>query len=241
MSQVNDHLVLLCGFSATGKSASLANIKDPEGVLYLNCESGKRLPFKSKFIEKTITDPLQIPEAFDWAETKPNIHTIVIDTLTYLMDMYESLYVLPSSNTMKAWGDFAQYFKNMMQQKVASSSKNVVFTAHVLDTYNEADMQMDTRVPVKGSLKNNGIESAFSCVIASKKIKLKDLENYTNGLLTITDDDRELGYKYVFQTRLTKDTVGERLRGPMGLFSKQETFIDNNIQLVFDRLNEYYK
>lgn len=241
MSDVNDHLVLLCGFSATGKSASLLGLKNPEGVLYLNCESGKRLTFKSNFIEKVVTDPLQIPEAFDWAETKPNIHTIVIDSLTFLMDMYESLYVLPSTNTMKSWGDFAQYFKNMMQQKVASSSKNVVFTAHVLDTYNEAEMQMDTRVPVKGSLKNNGLESWFSCVIASKKIRLKDLENYSNALLTITDEDKELGFKYVFQTRLTKETVGERLRGPMGLFSRQETYINNDMQLVFDRLQEYYK
>lgn len=102
MSQVNDHLVLLCGKSATGKSASLMGLKDPEGVLYLNCEAGKRLPFKSSFIQKTVVDPLQIQEAFDWAETQSKIHTIVIDSLTYLLDMYESLYVLNSSNTMQA-------------------------------------------------------------------------------------------------------------------------------------------
>ena len=36
MSESNDHLVLLCGKSATGKSASLMGIKDPDGVLYLN-------------------------------------------------------------------------------------------------------------------------------------------------------------------------------------------------------------
>ena len=52
MSDTNDHLVLLCGKSATGKSASLMGLKNPEGVLYLNCESGKRLPFKAKFIQK---------------------------------------------------------------------------------------------------------------------------------------------------------------------------------------------
>lgn len=49
-----------------------------------------------------ITDPMQIMEAFDAAENMPHIHTIVIDTLTYLLDMYESLYVLNSTNTMKA-------------------------------------------------------------------------------------------------------------------------------------------
>jgi hypothetical protein len=237
----NDHLVLLCGFSATGKSRSLKYIKNPTGVLYLNCEAGKRLPFKSEFIEKTITDPLQISEAFDWAESKPNIHTIIIDSLTYLMDMYESVYVLTSANKMNAWGDFQQYFKNLMQQKVASSSKKTLFTAHVTDTYNEAEMQMDVRVPIKGALKSNGVESYFSVIIASKKIRIKDLEGYANPMLTVSDAEKMLGMKYVYQTRLTKETVGERLRGPDDLFSQQETYINNDIQLVFDRLEEYYK
>ena len=38
--QYNDQLVLLCGKSATGKSTSLMGLKNPEGVMYLNCESG---------------------------------------------------------------------------------------------------------------------------------------------------------------------------------------------------------
>lgn len=99
---MNDQLVLLVGKSAAGKSASLMNLKDPEGVLYLNCESGKKLPFKSKFLEHVVTDPLQVPDAFEEAEEMPHIHTIVVDTLTYLLDMYESQYVLNSQNTMKA-------------------------------------------------------------------------------------------------------------------------------------------
>lgn len=99
---MNNNLVLISGKSATGKSASLMNIKNPEGVMYLGCENNKKLPFNSKFKEFTIIDPLQVYEAFDFAETKPDIHTIVIDSLTFLMDMYESVYVLSSSNTMKA-------------------------------------------------------------------------------------------------------------------------------------------
>jgi hypothetical protein len=238
--ETNDHLVLLGGKSATGKSASLMGLENPAGVLYLNCESGKKLPFRSKFIEKTITDPLQIYEAFEWAEGKPEIHTIVVDSLTYLLDMYESLYVLNSANTMKAWGDFAQYYKNLMQQYVAKSTKNVVFTAHTLDNLNESEMVYETKVPVKGSLKANGIESYFTVVISSKKMKIKDLTNYQSALLKITPEEEALGFKYVFQTKLTKETVNERLRGPLGLFDTKETFIDNNIQLVFNRLKEYY-
>jgi len=116
----------------------------------------------------------------------------------------------------------------------------VVFIAHTLDSYNEGEMVMETKVPVKGSLKNNGIESFFSCVVAAKKVKLKDVSKYQSKLLTITDEEEVLGFKYVFQTKLTKETVNERLRGPMGMFDNQETYTDNNIQLVFNRLNEYY-
>ena len=99
MTQTNDHLVLLCGKSATGKSASLMNLKN---VMYLNCESGKKLPFKSKFKEFTITDPLQVFEAFEAAEKMDDVETIVVDSLTYLMDMFESIHVLNNPNTMKA-------------------------------------------------------------------------------------------------------------------------------------------
>ena len=240
MSQVNDHLVLLCGKSATGKSASLMGLENPEGVLYLNCEAGKRLPFKAKFIQKTVTDPLQINEAFDWAESQPHIRTIVVDSLTYLLDMYESVYVLPSANGMKAWGDFAQYFKVLMQHYVAKSTKQIIFTAHTADTLNESEMLMETKVPVKGSLKNNGIESYFSVVISSKKVQLKVLKEYASEHLTITPEETALGFKYVFQCKLTKDTVNERLRGPLGLFDTKETYIDNNIQSVLNKLREYY-
>jgi hypothetical protein len=169
-----------------------------------------------------------------------DVHTIVVDSLTYLLDMYESIYVLNSSNGMQAWGQFAQYFKNLMQQYVAKSTKNVIFTAHTSDTLNESEMIMETKVPVKGSLKNNGLESYFTVVIASKKVTLKTLKEYNSDLLKITPEEEAIGLKYVYQTKITKETVNERLRGPLGLFDTKETFIDNNMQNVLNRLKEYY-
>ena len=242
MSQTNDNLVLLVGKAANGKSASLRNIKNPEGVLYLNCEAGKKLPFRSKFIERVITDPIKhIPQMFTAAESKPEIHTIVVDSLTYLLDMYESKYVLTLANKMEGWSNFAQFFKYLMQDLVAKSTKNVIFTAHTSDTLNEGEMVMETKVPVKGATKHNGIESYFSLVIATKKVQLKALKDYKSDLLTITPEEEALGFKYVFQTKLTKETVGERLRGPLGMFDTKETFTDNNAQLVMNRLHEYYQ
>ena len=53
-----------------------------------------------------------------------------------------------------------------MQQKVASATKTFIFMSHTLETVNESEMILETKVPVKCALKNNGIESYFSIVIA---------------------------------------------------------------------------
>jgi len=237
---MNNNLVLLCGKSATGKSASLQMLKNPEGVMYLNCENNKKLPFKSKFKEFTITDPTDVPDAIDSVKGDKKIHTIVIDSLTYLMDMYESTKVLTSTNTMKAWGSYAQFMKNMMAQNVGNSDKNIIFIAHTSDIFNESEMVNETMVKVKGSLMNTGIESYFSTVIACKKLGNKRLEGYKSPLLTYNEEEKELEFKYVFQTKLTKDTVNERIRSPMRMWSTQETYIDNNLQSILDKLHEYY-
>jgi hypothetical protein len=245
--QINDHLVMVCGKSTTGKSASLMGLTNPEGVMYLNCESGKRLPFPAKFKVGPdgrpgyiVTDPLQVREAFQAAEGMTDVTDIVVDSATFMMEMYESVHVTDAANTMKAWGDFAQFWKNLMQQDVARSTKNVVFTAHTLDTYNEKDMCMETKVPIKGSLKNVGLESFFSVVIATKRLNLSALESRQCEYLKITPSDESLGFKHVFQTQLTKETVNERIRGPIGMWQENETYIDNNMQFVFDRLRQYY-
>jgi hypothetical protein len=207
--------------------------------MYLGCE-GKKLPFRSKFEEYSINDPHQITEAFEAAETMPHIHTIVIDGLNMLMDMYETQYVLTATSTMQAWGQYAQYFKKMMQQYVAKSTKNVVFLAHTSDVMNETELAQETLVKIKGSVMNTGVEAYFSTVISTKKLSLKQLKDQKNTLLTITPDDELLGYKYVYQCKLTKETVNERMRGPLGLWKPEETFIDNNLQNVLTRLKEYY-
>ena len=243
MCMTNNHLVLVSGKSSSGKSASLLSMDKPEGVMYLNCENGKKLPFKSKFKEHTVTDPTQIYQAFSEAEKMKDIHTIVIDTLTYLMDMYESTKVLTSTNTMQAWGQYAQYMKQLMSQIVAKSTKNVVFLAHTSDVLNEAEMINETMVKVKGSLMNQGIESFFTCVISTKKVALGKLDDKVakSSLFSASAEDKENGFKYVFQTRLTKETVNERIRSPMGMWDIKETYIDNNLQNVITRLHEYYK
>lgn len=246
MANGNKLAPLISGASSTGKSASLLNIRDQPGWMYLNCETGKELPFPSKFREFLITEPAQVIEALDFAfETQDDpdgCKGVIIDTLTFLMDMKESQDVIGSTNTQSAWGEFAQYFKRMMQEKVARLHIPVIFLAHTLTVYDDAGIA-STAVPIKGALKNQGVEAYFGLVVSTKRVSIKDLEavtDYDKTLLVITDDDRDNGFKYVFQTRLTPKTLGERIRAPMKMFAKNQLYMDNDVQLLMDHVNRYY-
>ena len=234
----NKHVALICGSSKAGKSTSLRNLKN---VLYANCEAGKQLTFKpDNFKEIIITDPLQMTEFLTHYEDTDGYSMAVIDGLNYLMNMYESNHVRNSANSMAAWGDYAEYFKELMQQQVAALTKPIIFTAHVETIYNESSMEMETKVPIKGSTKSIGAESYFTTVIMAKKVKIADLEEYKNDLLNISERDKKVGYKHVFQTMITADTVNTRISTPMGMFSDEETYIDNDVALLLQRMNEYY-
>lgn len=236
---MNEHLALICGKSGSGKSASLRNLRDPESVLYLNCEAGKRLPFPAKFVQKTVTNPHQVTKAFEWAEEQDHIKVIIVDTLTFWLDMYISQYVKTATDGRAAWGNFAEFFKSAMQVHVAKSTKKVIFLAHTLDVYNETAMVMETAVPVSGSLKNQGIEAYFSLVLMCRKVKVEDLVE-GSPCLNISEREKALGFKHVYQTEVTKDTLNTRIRGPMLMWADNETFIDNDIQMVIDRMDSYY-
>lgn len=237
----NQNLILICGESKTGKTSSLRNIKDPAGVMYFNCEAGKQLPFPAPFKQFIITDPEQVYEGFVYAEKQKDVHTIVIDSLTFLMDMFESTKVVNATNTMKAWGEYNQYFKKLMQKYVANCTKNVIFLAHTLGILNEEEMLLSRQVPIKGALKGVGVESFFTLVISTRVISTTKLENYKNKLLKITPEEEMLKMKHVFQTKLTKETVHDRIGAPIGMFDTSETYTDNDINLIIDRVQQYYK
>ena len=58
--------------------------------------------------------------------------------------------------------------------------------------------------------------------------------------MNITPEEEEDGFKFVFSTRITKDSVGEKMRLAMGLWSRKELYIDNDLNQVFNRLKQYY-
>jgi hypothetical protein len=240
---MNNHLILVSGKTGTGKSMCLRNIRNQERWMYLNCENNKALPFKNKFKTFNILDPLHVFEAFEhMAANSDNYDGIIIDTATYLMDMYETAYVLTAPDSRSAWGDYAQFWKRLMQQHIAKTNKKVAILAHTADVFNEGEMVTETLVKVKGSLMNQGIESYFSNVISTKTVPLSKLQklNQESDHLVITDDEEIEELKHCFQTKKTKETANERMRSPLGMWKRNETFIDNDLQIVFDRLEQYY-
>lgn len=237
----NDQMILIGGVSGAGKSASLRNIRNQGRWIYINCEAGKRLPFRNDFINARVNDPYQVYDFVDEAIENPDdVDGLIIDTATFMMDMFESQYVINAADTMKGWSNYAQFWKNLVQQKLVAFGKPVIILAHVLEVYDESAMAMKRSVPIKGALKNQGLEAYFSTVVEATKISTKDVEGYDEKLLNISEDEEELGVKYVFQTRLTKESIGTRIRSPMGMFDKNQTYMDNDAQMLLDHLHEYY-
>lgn len=235
--------MLITGASGAGKSRSLKNIRNQDKWIYNCCEAGKKLPFKNDFIFKKIINFMDVYTIFDQCsltEEGKQIEGAVIDTIDFLMDMVESQYVLTSGDSRSAWGDYNQYFKRLLQNKIPIFNRPVIVYGHTKNTFNELTATNETKVPVKGALANTSVEAYFTTVVTCKRMPISVLKKYNNSMLNITEDELELGYKHVFQTRPTKDTIYEGIKSPEDMFSKEQTFIDNDAQLLLDHIQQYY-
>lgn len=237
---MSKRVVVVTSVSGRGKSTSLRNL---DNVIHLNCEEGKDIPFSLKgkqfFKSAHMTSPAQVIESIQWAEDKPQVQTIVIDGLNYLMDMFESQAVYKSADTRASWQDYGQFYKDLVHS-IAVSSKDFIILAHVSYRYNEQNLAIEATIPVKGALAKVGLEASFTTIIGADLVKIEDIEKYQNPLLNITEEDREDGVKYVLQTRKLADTKNTLIKVPVGVFQRNEAFIDSDMSLVMQRLREYY-
>lgn len=156
-SSANRHIALVMAPPSSGKTTSLRNLRNPERVVYLNTDR-KNLPFKSKFINAYINDPLDILNYLDEIKDSSEVDTVIIDTITFLMDMFETQYVVDAPNTQTAWGQYAQFYKQVID-KALSMNKTVIFLAHEKKVMNDSEMVLETKVPVKGSVGHTGVSS----------------------------------------------------------------------------------
>lgn len=239
----NKNIVLIMGKPNTGKTSSLRNLPQ-DRMVYLNADL-KETPFRDKFMSSVeIADAQDVIPFIHEIEANPDVDGAVLDTITFLMSMYERQYVTPyagTKNGQKAWGDYGNFYREVVHA-IKSGSKNYAIMAHEATELNEQAMQMESFVPVKGAVGKIGVEADFTTILSTQQIPVKKLDDMkiSNKLLNITDAEREDGVKYVFCTRVTKETAGSKMRSAMGLWSRDELYIDNDLNLVFGRLNEYY-
>lgn len=237
MSQ-NKNIVLVMGKPNSGKSSALRNL-DQSSMVYLNTDL-KETPFRDKFMAS-----VEVANAYDVLgfiqdiEGNDTAKGGILDTITFLMSMYERQYVINAADTQKAWGNYGNFYRELIHA-IKSGTKDYAVLAHEETILNKTEMVMEAKVPIKGAVGKIGVEADFTTIVAAKQMPIKQLEKYENELLTITDEEREDGVKYVFCTRVTADTAGEKMRSAMGLWKREELFIDNDLKLVFDRLKQYY-
>lgn len=235
----NKNIVLIMGPPNTGKSTSLMKLRDQANMVYLNTDL-KALPFADKFKANVeISDAKNVLDYITQIETEPTVTGAVLDTVTFLMSMFERQYVKTALDTQKAWGEYGDFYREFIHA-IKAGTKNYCILAHEDRQLDEVAMQMVSKVPVKGAVGRIGVEADFTTILSTKQMPLKKLEGFENDLLHITDEEKEDGFKYVFCTRITKESVGEKMRSAIGLWSRKELYIDNDMEQVFQRLNKYY-
>ena len=239
MNSANKNIVLIMGKPNTGKSSSLMKLHNQDKMVYLNTDL-KELPFKHRFLKSVdVSDALDVLAYINEIESNNQVEGAVLDTITFLMSMFERQYVSNAANGQKAWGDYGNFYKEFIHA-IKAGSKDYAILAHEDTALNEQSMQMETRIPIKGSVGKIGVEADFTTILSTKQMPIKKLEGMENDLLHITDEEREDGFKYVFATRVVKETIGEKMRSAIGLWKRNELYIDNDLDQVFKRLREYY-
>lgn len=234
----NKHIVMVMGKPNTGKTTALRTLPQNQWA-YLNTDL-KEAPFKNNFAASIeIANAPDVLDYVDQIEGEATVVGGVLDTLTFLMSMYERQLVITAKDTQKAWGNYGNFYRDFIH-RIKAGTKNYAILAHADTFLNEQAMQMETRVPVKGAVGKTGVEADFTTILESMQMPVKKLEGMKNNLLHITPEEQEDGVKYVFCTRVTKETAGSKMRSPMGLWDRSELYIDNDLSQVFNRLDSYY-
>lgn len=244
--------VLICGFPASGKTTSLMYIKEPKSVYYLGCEFGKHLPFPNPgFTVRALDDPDKLLPGFQVISKKPEIKTIVIDSLTYWLEQVECKYVMAKdapSRGYDKWTDYKRcYFDLITKGFMINEHQDLIVMAH--NIREEVNGVVTTRVAVRGELKRLEVESLWDYVIYCERKPVEELEEFHNKYLKITPREKRLGYKFVFKV-LPYGKDQERIRSPHLMWDiyedketgeyVDETYIDANINYIKERWVDYY-
>ena len=212
--------LLIVGKSSTGKSSSFRNLDMSKTVL-VNAEA-KTPPFKAhKKLYKHVypSSTTQVLNGMKQMEEEEGKLTIIIDSISMLMDMFYAERVKNAANGLGAWSDYKDYFLELIN--FAKRSKHdYIFTALAKDSYNESEYISETFASVQGSLFKN-IESHFTVVLHT----------------VVVEEDGELKHKFI--TNKDVNNKGLSCKSPFEMFD--EKYIDNDVTIALKAMHEYYE
>ena len=243
MSNNESNLVAVVGAPSTGKSFAMKYLDEPMTVANVDCDL-KPKPHRIKYLaDVKMTDPNNIFQLLDLFEDNDKVKTIVVDTITYLMRTYKTLYVDESVDTRSSWGEYLKYFNKLMHRlKEISINKNVIVLGHVSEAFDEILELNVSSLVLQGQAAKSPIGDYTTVVeckssIITTKLK-KQAENNDN--LNFTKEELEDGIKYYFVTRKTKANPATLSRSASDLWDRNELYVDNSIQILIDKLDDYY-
>jgi len=218
----NKKMILVVGPTGSGKTTSLRNL-DKTKTVYIDFDRKAIKAFRDmdKFREWVKIDFIDhLMPGLAGLESDPECDTIVIDTLSFALDMFVAQKIDTAADTRAAWGDYKKWYKEMIHF-AKSSSKSYIFLTHEKSSYNEASMEVKTTAYAQGSI-SGMIEADFAVVAYSHKYV-----DEATGLPA-----------YGFLVGPTKDTIALSAKSPMGMFGSP-LLKDNDVIELLEAADSY--
>ena len=217
----NKKLILVIGDSGSGKTSSLRNMP-LEKTVYIDVDRKSIKSFKGMdklrdWVKLDYIDHL-IP-GLKALEADPECEYIVIDTLSFALDMFVAQKIDTAADTRAAWGQYKQWYKELIHI-AKTSKKSYIFLTHAKDIYDEKAMTTKTAAYAQGSI--FGIIEADFAVVA-----------YTHKYV-----DEHGMPKYGFLVNPTKETLSLSAKSPMEMFD-EPLIEDNDIMTIFEAIENY--
>ena len=218
---MNKKMILVIGSTGTGKTTSLRNLDKSKSV-YIDFDRKAIKAFRDmdKFREWVKIDYVDhLLPGLRALESDPDCDTIIIDTLSFALDMFVAQKVDTAADTRAAWGDYKRFYKELIHI-AKSSEKSYIFLTHEKSVYNEAAMEVKTVAYAQGSI-SGMIEADFALVAYTHKY---------------VDEDGMPAYGFLVNP--TKDTLALSAKSPMEMFD-EPLIKDNDINILIKAADEY--
>lgn len=222
------NVVMLLGKSGTGKSTSIKTL-DPKETVVINV-LGKMLPFKGSNAMYNaenknmfrVKDHNEMVNLLKACNSQANIKNIILDDCIYIMR--KEYFSRAKESGYGKYTELAQHF-----QDIISTCEGLRPTLNVFMILHSEDVMSDNSiVEYKVSTIGKLLDSQYN------PIEVVPMVLYSSVLY---DDKGNASYGF-YTHRHKEGTIVIPAKTPDGMF--EEEFIPNDLQLVVDKMKEYY-